>query len=122
MEIGIITVRQPPRKAVVEEIEQILHEVESTQRGCLDGLTKQQMESLNPEETEPFFVTVLRDGSSVQVSKEKTVQLLQQRIKRCQSKDVSSTVPPCGEDFPNLKTKKLLIPPESSFARRSKQY
>ena len=111
MKIGMITIGQSPRNDVVGEIGQLLDQTEIVQRGCLDDLTKKQIESLNPEETEPFLVTVLRDGRSVQVSKEKTVQLLQQRIKELENKDVASIVLLCTGDFPDLESTKLLIQP-----------
>jgi protein AroM len=111
LRIGMITVGQSPRNDVIAGIREILGQVEIVERGCLDELTNEQIESLNPEETEPFLVTVLRDGSSVQVSKEKTVQLLQQRIKELEYKDVTSIVLLCTGDFPNLESKKLLIKP-----------
>ena len=111
MKIGIITIGQSPRNDVVGEIGELLNQAEIVQRGCLDDLTNEQRESLNPEETEPFLVTVLRDGSSVQVSKEKTAQLLQQRIKELENKDVASIVLLCTGDFPDLESKKLLIQP-----------
>ena len=111
MKIGMITVGQSPRNDVIAEIREILGQVEIVERGCLDELTNEQIGSLKPEEREPFLVTVLRDGSSVQVSKEKTVQLLQQRIKELENEDVISIVLLCTGDFSNLESKKLLIAP-----------
>jgi len=117
MEIGMITIGQSPRSDVVEEIKEILGQVQIVERGCLDELTNEQIESLKPEEREPFLVTVLRDGSSVQVSKKKTVQLLQQRIKELENKDVISIVLLCTGDFSNLESKKLLIAPGKLIRR-----
>ena len=107
----MITVGQSPRNDVIAEIREILDQMEIVQRGCLDELTNEQIGNLKPKETEPFLVTVLRDGSSVQVSKEKTVQLLQQRIKELESKDVTAIVLLCTGDFSNLESNKLLIQP-----------
>jgi len=107
----MITIGQSPRNDVIAEIREILDRMEIVQRGCLDELTNEQIGSLKPKETEPFLVTVLRDGSSVQVSEEKTVQLLQQRIKELQNKDVTAIVLLCTGDFSNLESKKPLIQP-----------
>lgn len=85
--------------------------MEIVESGCLDELTEEQIESLKPEEGEPFLVTLLRDGSSVQVSREKATNLLQQRVKELENKDVTLIVLLCTGDFPNLKSKKLIIEP-----------
>jgi len=108
MKIGMITIGQSPRNDVVTEIRDILGPVEIVERGCLDELTKQQIESLKPREGEPFLVTLLRDGSSIQVSKEKVTNLLQQRIKELE-RDVDLIVLLCTGDFANLQSKKLII-------------
>jgi len=111
LKIGMITVGQSPRDDVVGEIGEILGQVEIVERGCLDELTNEQIESLKPGEGEPFLVTKLRDGSSGQVSKEKTMQLLQKCVKELEKEDVSSIVLLCTGDFPNLESKKPLIQP-----------
>ena len=53
MKIGMITTGQSPRNDVVREIGEILDQAKIVQRGCLDDLTNEQRETLNPEETEP---------------------------------------------------------------------
>ena len=111
MKIGMITIGQSPRNDVVKEIGDILGPVEIIERGCLDELTKVQTESLKPKEREPFLVTLLRSGSSVQVSREKAANLLQQRIKELENEDVDLIVLLCTGDFTNLQSKKLVIEP-----------
>lgn len=111
MKIGMITVGQSPRNDVITEIRGILGPVEIVESGCLDELTEEQIESLKPKEGEPFLVTLLRDGSSVQVSKEKTTNRLQQRIKELENEDVTLIVLLCTGDFTNLKSRKLIIEP-----------
>lgn len=111
MKIGMITIGQSPRNDVITEIRGILGPVEIVETGCLDELTKEQIETLKPKEREPFLVTLLRDGSSVQVSKEKTTNLLQQHIKELENKDVTLIVLLCTGDFTNFKSQKLIIEP-----------
>jgi len=110
MKIGMITIGQSPRNDVVTEIRDILGPVEIIERGCLDELTKEQMETLKLKEGEPFLVTLLRNGSSIQVSTEKVTNLLQQRIKELE-RDVDLIVLLCTGDFANLQSKKLIIEP-----------
>jgi len=111
MKIGMVTIGQSPRNDLISEIRGILGRLEIVERGCLDELTKEHMESLEPKEREPFLVTLLRDGSSVQVSREKAISLLQQRIKELEDEDVTLIVVLCTGDFPNFKSKKLIIEP-----------
>ena len=111
MKIGMITIGQSPRNDVITEIRGILGPVEIVERGCLDELTKKQIETLKPKGREPFLVTLLRDGSWVQVSREKATNLLQQRIKELENEDVTLIVLLCTGDFPNLKSQKLIIEP-----------
>ena len=111
MKIGMVTIGQSPRNDVITEIRGILGPAEIGESGCLDELTKEQIEALKPKEGEPFLATVLRDGSSVQISREKATNLLQQRIKELENKDITLIVLLCTGDFPNFESKKLVIMP-----------
>jgi len=111
MKIGMVTIGQSPRNDVITEIRGILGPAEIGESGCLDELTKEQIEALKPKEGEPFLATVLRDGSSVQISREKATNLLQQRIKELENKDITLIVLLCTGDFTNLKSQKLIIEP-----------
>ena len=110
MKIGMVTIGQSPRNDVVKEIRDILGPVQIVERGCLDELTEERIETLKPEEREPFLVTLLRDERSVQVSREKVANLLQQRIQELE-RDVDLIVLLCTGDFTNLESKKLIIEP-----------
>ena len=111
MKVGMVTVGQSPRNDVISEIRGILGELEIVERGCLDELTREQIESLKPKAGEPFLITLLRDGSPVQVSREKAISLLQQRIKELENEDVTLIVLLCTGDFPDFRSKKLIIKP-----------
>jgi protein AroM len=111
MKVGMVTIGQSPRNDVISEIRGILGRLEIVERGCLDELTKEQIERLRPKEREPFLITLLRDGRSVQVSREKAIGLLQQRITELEIKDVTLIVLLCTGDFPNFESKKLVIMP-----------
>lgn len=111
MKIGMITIGQSPRKDVTREIEDILGGVETVERGCLDDLTKEQIGRLKPKEGEPFLVTLLRNGISVKVSKGKTVNLIQKRIRELEKEHVNLIALLCTGAFPNFKSEKLIIEP-----------
>ena len=111
MKIGMVTIGQSPRNDLISEIRGILGSLEIVEVGCLDELTREDIEGLEPRGREPFFLTLLRDGSSVQVSRKKAISLLQQRIKELEDEDVTLIIVLCTGDFPDFKSKKLIIEP-----------
>ena len=111
MKVGLLTVGQSPRPDIVSEIREILVGAKIVEKGCLDGLTRQQIEKMKPIGREPFLVTLLKDGASVEVSKEKTTTLLKQNIRELES-EVDALFLACTENFPNLSSRKILIEPE----------
>jgi len=111
MKVGMITIGQSPRKDVTSEIRGIIGKVEIVERGCLDGLTEEQIRSLKPDEGEPFLVTLLRGGSSIQVSRGKVIDLIQKRVGELEKENVNLTVLLCTEDFPDFKSEKPVIEP-----------
>lgn len=108
MKVGVLTVGQSPRPDILSEFEGILDGVEIVEKGCLDGLTKPQIKKMKQKGKEPFLVTLLRDGTSVEISKEKTTTLLKQRIKELEN-EVDAIFLACTEDFPNLESRTILL-------------
>lgn len=66
MKIGAITIGQAPRVDVTADIMDIFGgNIELFQRGGLDGLTREEIETFKPEEGDYVLVSRLTDGSSV---------------------------------------------------------
>ena len=108
--VGLITIGQSPRDDVVPDIKLVLEGVEVFECGALDGLSKIEIEALTPREGEYILVTRLRDGTEVKVSREKILPLMQKCIDRLeQVADVIGLL--CTGDFPELRSKKILIEP-----------
>ena len=64
MKIGAVTIGQSPRVDVTPDILPIFGEgVELLQAGALDGLTKEQIRSMAPLETDYVLVSRLNDGT-----------------------------------------------------------
>lgn len=113
MKVGFLTIGQSPRKDIMDDIDPILRDagIEYSECGALDGLTRQQIELLRPESKSDYvLVTRLLDGSEVKLSKTKIVSLLQDCIVRMEDR-VDAIGLFCTGEFPELKSKKLLVEP-----------
>ena len=108
--IGLVTIGQSPRVDVVPEIRPILGDVEVIECGALDDLNRGEIEALAPREGEYLLVTRLRDGTEVRISRERILSLMQRCINRIeQVADVIGLI--CTGDFPELRSRKILIEP-----------
>jgi len=108
--IGFITIGHSPRVDVVPEMTPILGDVEIIECGALDDLTLEEIQKLAPREGDYVLVTRLRDGTQVKLSREKIVKHLQTCIEKLE-KEVDVIGILCTGEFPELKSKKLLIEP-----------
>ncbi len=112
MRIGLITIGQSPRVDVVPEIKEVLRDVEVkiVECGALDKLSRDEIRTLAPGEGEYVLVTRLRDGTEVKVAREKILPLIQGCIDFLESSvDVLGLL--CTGEFPELKSRKLLLEP-----------
>jgi len=110
MKVGFVTIGQSPRIDVVPEIKHLLGDVEIVECGALDGLTMEEIQKLAPVEGDYVLVTRLRNGTQVKLSRDKIVKKLQECIKKLEAEvDVIGVL--CTGEFPELKSKKLLIEP-----------
>jgi protein AroM len=87
-------------------------EVKLVEKGALDGLTKKEIKTLAPAAGDYILVTRLRDGASVSVSRRHILLRVQKCIEELEQMNVDLTLLLCTGDFPEIKTKKLLIKPD----------
>lgn len=110
--IGLITIGQSPRADVLPEIREVLEgtKIEITECGALDRLSREEIAALAPKRGEYVLVTRLRDGSEVIVSRERILPLMQKCVDTLEPEvDVLGLL--CTGEFPELKSRKLLIEP-----------
>lgn len=110
--VGLITIGQSPRVDVVPEIRKVLEgtKVEIVECGALDRLSREEIAALAPKGGEYVLVTRLRDGSEVTVSRERILPLMQGCIDVLEP-EVDALGLLCTGEFPELKSRKLLIEP-----------
>ncbi len=113
MKVGLLTIGQSPRSDITRDIEPILKDagVEYIECGALDNLSREEIEALKPNSPNDYIlVTKLLDGSEVKLSRAKIIPLLQQCITKLEDQ-VNLIGILCTGEFPELKSKKLLIEP-----------
>jgi protein AroM len=112
--IGFATIGQSPRTDVVPEIMKIIegYEVLFVEAGALDDLSREEIEkNLRPESGDTVYVTRLRDGSEVKISKKKLIPLLEKKIWELDKKvDLIAIL--CSGEFPDFDTIKPVIYPD----------
>jgi protein AroM len=111
--IGFITIGQSPRVDVVPEMSALLCEnIEIFEAGALDGLTKEDIASFAPKESDYVLVSSLNDGSHAKFAEKHIISRLQNCIRDLESKEVALIVFLCSGEFPTFKSSVPLIFPE----------
>ncbi|MGC9148836.1 MAG: AroM family protein [Sulfolobales archaeon] len=112
--IGAITIGQSPRTDVIPELTKVINreDIEIIERGALDDMDKQYIEThLRPDPGDTVYVTRLRDGSQVKISKKKLLPLVEKRIRELEDKvDIIALL--CSGEFPDYESKKPIVYPD----------
>ena len=105
MKIGAITIGQAPRVDVTADIMDIFGgNSELFQRGGLDGLTREEIETFKPEEGDYVLVSRLTDGSSVTFAERYILGNLQKGIDALEAEGVRLIMVFCTGEFPESLT------------------
>ncbi|RLG12041.1 MAG: hypothetical protein DRN64_00580 [Thaumarchaeota archaeon] len=89
MRIVLITIGQSPREDVMGELRRYLEGVEYLELGLLDGLSGEEISSLKAEGSEIEYVTRLRSGEEVRVSRRKLEPLLERKLNSLRGVDLA---------------------------------
>jgi len=114
LKVGFVTIGQAPRVDVMNDIRPLLPaNIEVVERGALDDFTKEDIERLlKPSEGEVPYVTRLRDGSEVKVSKEKIYSLVEKKLRELVREGVDLIVILCSGEFPEYDVEIPVIYPD----------
>ena len=113
LKVGLVTIGQSPRTDVTPTMKEMLGpEVEIIEKGTLDNLTKEEIDKFAPTGRDCILVTRMRDGTSVRVAKRRVFPRVQKCIKELEEMNVDLTLLLCTGEFPEIKTKKLLMKPD----------
>ncbi len=101
MKAGAITIGQAPRTDVTCDIMDIFNgKIELSQKGGLDGLTREQIETFVPEEGDYVLVSRLTDGTSVTFAERYIVPRLEQAVRDLEAEGVRLIMVFCTGEFP----------------------
>ena len=111
--VGLITIGQSPRVDVVPEMTAVIGPgVDVREAGALDGLTRAQIDALEPTGDDEILVTRLQDGAAVFLGKQKIVTLVEARIAELERGGATLTALLCTGAFPPLRATRSLIQPQ----------
>lgn len=112
--LAVITIGQAPRKDVLPILQQFFSEADLLHVGVLDELSAAEIQALAPDTLEEGLLTSkLRDDTSVRLSKEKLLPLLQEQIFQVEEQGCELIFLLCTGTFPELCTKNsFLIEPD----------
>lgn len=112
--LGVVTIGQAPRDDLIEDfLRNLPTNVEVIQVGALDDLNLEMITSqLSPEVGEILYITRLRNGSEVRVSKNKLLPLMQSKISYLDSIGVDIITILCSGEFPQFDAKTPIIYPD----------
>lgn len=113
VKIGILTIGESPRKDLVDDIDSVFNkEVDFIQKGVLDNLNVNDIKGLSPSNKETILVSRLSNGNQVELSKEKILPLLQQKINDFHKENVEMVVLACTGKFEDFQLKLPVIYPD----------
>ncbi len=115
--IGVLTIGQAPRADdTVAELGQVLGPGYAiSERGALDDLDAAEIARLGPEPEHYLLISLLRNGQSVRLSKQKILPLLQQRIDAFGDDGVDAILLLCTGTFPEFKADRLIVQPQEAL-------
>jgi protein AroM len=116
--VGMITVGQSPRDDIVPSMLPVLgSNIEVIEKGALDGLSGEEIQSLAPKGEESRFCTRLSSGQQVVLGKEMVIPLVQEKIHELNEVSVDLIVLLCTGHFPRFKSRCLVLEAEKVVDR-----
>ncbi len=114
MRVGFLTIGQSPRVDVLRDLRELLPRwVEVVEAGALDDYDEAYIkENLAPGEGDIVYVTRLRTGVEVKISKSKVIPLMQKKIDYLNAVGVDLIAILCTGEFPEFSSKAPIIYPE----------
>lgn len=108
--LGLLVVGQSPRAEVEREFKRLAAGVELDLRGCLDGLTRAEIDLVAPGAEEASLFTRLPGGDGVALSKAAVVKHGTEQLKALEKSGADAVVVLCTGDFSVWADRRVLFP------------
>ncbi len=117
IKIGLLTIGQSPRRdGLARDVGIALGEgFDVLERGALDGLELEDVEAMAPQAGDYRLITLLREGTAVEIAKQHIVARLQARIAELEAEGVGATLLMCTGTFPPFAHKRPLLAPQEAL-------
>jgi protein AroM len=112
--VGLLTIGQSPRSDVTNDLAKMLpQDIEIFEAGALDDLSLEEIiGKLAPKQGETLYVTRLRSGLEVKISKERIIDLMQKKIELLDSRGVDIIGILCSGEFPEFRARVPILYPD----------
>jgi len=111
--IGMLTIGQSPRDDILPGLMEILGKnVEIVEAGALDGKTMEDVKKIPLRVEDYILVSRMRDGTEIKITKKYILPLMQEKLDLLESKGIRLTVVMCTGNFPQFKSKGLVVTPK----------
>lgn len=108
--VGIVGVGQSPRVDIMPGMKEILGKnVEVIEKGALDGLSLEMIQSLYPGEGTTIICTRLSNGTQVVVAEDELIPRVQAKIKELNREEVELIILLCTGHFPRFESGCFLL-------------
>ncbi|MGD1975480.1 MAG: AroM family protein [Desulfobacterales bacterium] len=108
--LGMVTVGQSPRSDIVPAMTAMIGPgVAVVEKGALDGLSDDSIQSLAPTGGQTVLCTRLVGGEEVVISKQGVIPLVQKRIKELNREGVDLILLLCTGHFPSFESRVLVL-------------
>ncbi len=110
VKLGLLVVGQSPRQEIETEFRRLVKDAVLVQRGCLDGLTRDEILALTPSAEETTLFTRLPNGEGVTLSKSAVIQYGSRQLDAMEASGLRTIVMLCTGEFPSWATRPVLFP------------
>lgn len=108
--LGALVVGQSPRPEVERELKRIVADVSLDLRGCLDGLSRTEIDALQPQEGDAVLFTRLSNGDGVRLSKNEVVRHGGAQLGALERAGANLVIVLCTGEFPAWENRRVLFP------------
>lgn len=111
--LGLLTIGQSPRPdGLARDVAAASGGGDVLERGALDGLDRSALAAMRPSEGDYRLITLLRDGTSVEIAKRYILERLQAQIEGLEADGADAILLMCTGEFPPFRHRVPLVLPQ----------